>query len=204
MFMNDLSWYLLYICLMSLAMLRSIKLCQDSSISSTCALLRLCRFRTWLSRLGDFRHQNGSWNRQTALSAPASYYRAYRIVYDMKANVHRLLHARPIIASSCFWQVDGTWPKWIFKFLERSFQCRCLPHTRQEYNKIRNSYCHQLFFFTGDCTSDVSSRCSVFISQQFLQNYETNQPVTTLCTSHFSCTPPQKKKTTACLTPLVL
>lgn len=97
--------------------------------------------------------------------------------------------ARAIIASPCFWHFRGNWLKRIPKLLGQSCQCRCLLHTSQEYNKIRNFYCHQILFFTGDCTSDVSSRCSVSVSQQFLENYETNQPVTTLCTSHFSFTP---------------
>lgn len=125
-------------------------------------------------------------------------------------NDRRLLH---IIASPCFWQFRGNWLKQIPKLLGQSCQCRCLLHTSQEYNKIRNFYCHQILFFTGDCTSDVSSRCSVSVSQQFLENYETNQPVTTLCTSHFSFTPTHHptpthththSTTTACLSPLVL
>ena len=60
---------------------------------------------------------------------------------------------------------------------------------RRAWQKIRSSYCHLILFFTGDCAWDLLSRCSVLGSQQFLQNYETNQPVTTLCTSHFSPPP---------------
>lgn len=92
--------------------------------------------------------------------------------------------ARAIIASSCFWQFDGNWPKWFSKCIAQSRQCRCLLHAGRQYNKIRNSDCHQLLFFTGDCTSDVSSRCFVFLSDFFLQKFETKSQYCAQVTSH--------------------
>lgn len=76
-------------------------------------------------------------------------------------------------------------------------------------HEIRDFYCHQVLFFTGDCTSDVSSRCSVFVSQQFFCRIQATSHNTVhkpfLIYSQLHPHPIRRLlTTTACLAPPVL
>lgn len=94
----------------------------------------------------DFRHQNGGvdrllWMLEYHITAHTELHMTCRKMFTDYCM------ARAITASSCFWQFDGNWLKWISKFLEQSFRCRCLPHARQGCNKNKELLLSSAFIF---------------------------------------------------------